>query len=419
MKKSVILLICMNTFSAMGYSIVAPLFPVLGKDFSISEALLGWIISTYAIANCITTPFIPKLCKKYSRIKLLYFATFFEATCTLLYSFLQKIPSLTLFLIIVFTLRVINGIFSSFIITLVYSLVCSLSSEEEVKLNLGYIEIGMSLGSSAGPLFVSIFYKIGGYKLPFLLLGLFLYTSVYLTKILEKEKFDKNEISEEPSVFKFLNNLDIILICSALALSVVTYTFYFPCLTNHLNEKYHLSVSMASLFFSVPVVSYLIVVNLINIISKKLGNLGSISAGILANIIGIYLIYPLPPFPKHIVFIIIGLALIGAGSLIFIFTLLELSNILKKVCKDYDQNTINDISSAINNLFTSLGDLLGPIIGGFLSSHFSFEISCIIIFSIFSIFFIMFILLYNKNNKNESEKISNNNKEILQETLAK
>ena len=388
MKKSVILLICMNTFSAMGYSIVAPLFPVLGKDFSISEALLGWIISTYAIANCITTPFIPKLCKKYSRIKLLYFATFFEATCTLLYSFLQKIPSLTLFLIIVFTLRVINGIFSSFIITLVYSLVCSLSS-------------------------------VGGYKLPFLLLGLFLYTSVYLTKILEKEKFDKNEITEEPSVFKFLNNLDIILICSALALSVVTYTFYFPCLTNHLNEKYHLSVSMASLFFSVPVVSYLIVVNLINIISKKLGNLGSISAGILANIIGIYLIYPLPPFPKHIVFIIIGLALIGAGSLIFIFTLLELSNILKKVCKDYDQNTINDISSAINNLFTSLGDLLGPIIGGFLSSHFSFEISCIIIFSIFSIFFILFILLYNKNNKNESEKISNNNKEILQETLAK
>ena len=43
-------------FSAMGYSIVAPLFPVLGKDFSISEALLGWIISTYAITNCITTP---------------------------------------------------------------------------------------------------------------------------------------------------------------------------------------------------------------------------------------------------------------------------------------------------------------------------------------------------------------------------
>ena len=151
MKKAIILLICMNMFSAMGYSIVAPLFPVLGKDFSISEALLGWIISTYAITNCITTPFIPKLCKRFSRIKLLYFATFFEATCTLSYSFLEKIPSLSLFLIIVFTLRIIHGIFASFIITLVYSLTCSLSDEEEVKSNLGYIEVGMSLGSSAGP----------------------------------------------------------------------------------------------------------------------------------------------------------------------------------------------------------------------------------------------------------------------------
>ena len=418
MKKSIILLICMNTFSAMGYSIVAPLFPVLGKDFSISEALLGWIISTYAISNCITTPFVPKLCKRFSRIKLLYIATFFEATCTLLYSFLEKIPSLTLFLIIVFSLRIINGIFSSFIITLVYSLVCSLSNEEEVKINLGYLEIGLSLGSSAGPLFVSIFYKIGGYKLPFFLLGLFLYTSVYLTKILESEKLDKNEIDEEPSVFKFLNNLHIILISGALVLSVVTYTFYFPCLTNHLNEQYNLTVSLSSLFFSVPVISYLIIVNFINIISKKLGNFHSISAGILSNIIGIYLIYPLPPFPKQIVFIIIGLSLIGAGSLIFIFSLIELSKILKKICVNYDESTINDIASAVNNLFTSIGNLLGPIIGGFLSSHFGFKISCIIIFIIFSVFYILFLFFFTKKSKNETDKISNNIAN-LQETLSK
>ena len=418
MKKAIILLICMNMFSAMGYSIVAPLFPVLGKDFSISEALLGWIISTYAITNCITTPFIPKLCKRFSRIKLLYFAIFFEATCTLLYSFLEKIPSLTLFLIIVFSLRIIHGIFASFIITLVYSLTCSLSDEEEVKSNLGYIEVGMSLGSSAGPLFVSIFYKIGGYKLPFLILGLFLYISVYLTKILENEKLDKNEIEEDPSVFKFLNNLDIILISGALILSMIAFTFYFPCLTNHLYEKYNLGISSSSLFFSVPLLSYLIIVNFINIISKKLGNFHSLSAGFLVNVIGVYLIYPLPPFGNNIVFIIIGLALIGAGSLIFVFSLLELSKIIKTLSGDYDQNTVNDIASAVNNLFTAIGDLLGPIIGGSLSSHFSFKISCIFIFTIFSIFYILFIIFYTKDDIIASYKLSNNNI-ILQEELSK
>ena len=218
MKKSLILLFCINMFSGMGYSLVAPLFPILENDFSISEALLGWIISTYAISNCIITPFIPRLCKRFSRISLLYFSTFFEATCTLLYSFLERIPSLPLFLIIVFSLRIIHGICSGLIGTVIYSIACSLASEEEIKSVLGYIEIGLSLGSSAGPLFVSIFYKIGGYKLPFIILGLFLYISVYLTKILEREKFDNDEMKEEPSFFKFLNNRDIILLSGSLVL---------------------------------------------------------------------------------------------------------------------------------------------------------------------------------------------------------
>ena len=188
---------------------------------------------------------------------------------------------------------------------------------------------------------------------------------------------------------------------------MVSFTFYFPFLTNHLYEKYNLGVSSSSLFFSVPLLSYLIIVNFINIISKKLGNFHSLSAGILVNVIGVYLIYPLPPFGNNIVFIIIGLALIGAGSLIFVFSLLELSKIIKTLSGDYDQNTVN--------LFTAIGDLLGPIIGGSLSSHFSFKIICIFIFTIFSIFYILFIIFYTKDDKIASYKLSNNNITLLEE----
>ena len=307
MKKSIILLICINMFSGMGYSIVAPLFPVLENKFAISEALLGWIISSYAISSCIMTPFVPRLCKRFSRIHLLYFATFSEATCTILYSFLQNIPSLPLFLIIVFPLRIIHGTCSAIIQVLVYSIGCSLSNEEEIKSIIGYIEAGLSLGSTSGPLFVSIFYKIGGYKLPFIILGLFLYISVYLTRILGSEKFDTNEIEEDPSFFKFLYNLDILIISGAFVLSMIAFTFFFPCLTNHLTKTYNLGVSSASLFFSIPLITYFIMLNATNIISKKIGNLKSISAGIIVNAIAVYLIYPLHPFPKKIlVFIFIS-----------------------------------------------------------------------------------------------------------------
>ena len=202
MKKSLILLMCMNMLSGMGYSLVAPLFPSLSKDFSLGESLMGCIISIYAIANTLITPLIPSLCKYFSRIKLLYLATFFEASCTFLYAFLELIPSKILFLLIVFFLRIIHGIGSAFVGTLIYSVACSSANEDELKSSLGYIELGLSLGTSSGPLFASLFYNLGGYKLPFIALGLFLYISVYLTKILEKENIDKSdEIKENPSFF--------------------------------------------------------------------------------------------------------------------------------------------------------------------------------------------------------------------------
>ena len=98
--------------------------------------------------------------------------------------------------------------------------------------------------------------------------------------------------------------------------------------------------------------------------------------------------------------------------------MLELSKIIKTLSGNYDQNTVNDIASAINNLFTGIGDLFGPIIGGAISTHFSFKISNFFIFIIFSIFYILFLLFYNKDNKYVSYKLSNNNI-TLQEELSK
>ena len=130
MKKSLILLMCMNMLSGMGYSIVAPLFPSLSKDFSLGESLMGCIISIYAIANTLITPLIPSLCKYFSRIKLLYLATFFEASCTFI----------CVFRINRFILRIIHGIGSAFVGTLIYSVACSSANEDELKPFLGYID---------------------------------------------------------------------------------------------------------------------------------------------------------------------------------------------------------------------------------------------------------------------------------------
>ena len=121
-------------------------------------------------------------------------------------------------------------------------------------------------------------------------------------------------------------------------------------------------------------------------------------------------------FVYKIFIVIIGLSFVGAGGpVIFILGLVEISKILQHMCENYDQNTINDIASAMFNLFSSIGDLLGPIIGGFISSNFSFKITCIFIFTSFLIFFILFICFYNRGLEKVYEKSSKNNLSLQEE----
>ena len=394
--KNTFLFALINMFSGMGYSLVSPLFPSLGEKDHLSEELLGWIISTYSIAGTILTPLIPKLIQKYSRINLLCFSAFFEATCTLLYGFLIYISSFPILIIIIFILRIIHGCCSAIIGTLVYSLTISLAEEDELQISLGNLEIAWSLGTSVGPLFASICYNFGGYSLPFFTLGILLYFSVYIAKEIKSEKLkNKNEADKEPPFGKFLIYPMVFLIIGGFIVVMIISSFYFPCLTNHLNENYALSIRSSSLFFVIPTISYIFILQFLDVLSSKFGVYLIYIIGLIFSSLSALFIYPCPPIPQNIIFIIFGFLLNGTGSApVFIPGLVLLSKNIRKVDPTIDELTANDISSAINNLTIDIGEFLGPIVGGFFTSRYDFKFCCFIIFvisiSYSAIFFVYF-----------------------------
>ena len=396
--KITIILFFMNTFSGMGYSILAPLFPSLGTKEGLTESLICWIISLFAMSNTLITPFTPFLCKKFGRIKLLYFSTFCEATCTLLYGFLVLIKSFYLLIILMFIIRIIHGCCCGIIGTLVYSLTISLSNKEETKKSLGNLEIGWCIGSTCGPVFASVFYKFGGYPLPFIALGLFMYISVYLAIIVGHEKTESDDdIEENPEIIKFLKYWDINIIIGGLMFGIIGQTFYFPCLTNHLDKNYHLSVSVSSLFFVIQAIAYFSAVQNLDKITKILGLYGTSCLGLALTSLGVLMVYPFPPFPKIVIIIIIGCVLIGGGDVpIFIPGIILLSKNIKRLEPNLDILTANDISSAINNLAFAIGDFIGPIIGGFLSTHFTFKYCCLIVSLMICTYCIIFFINFYK-----------------------
>ena len=410
MRKPQYILFFMNMFTGMAYSIIAPLFPEIASRHGVDEEILGYIISILAFSSFCTAPFVPIMIKKFGRIDILYFATFGEATCVILYGFFNYIPSYNSFVIISFCVRIIHGMFTGFVGILVYSLASCISTEDEIQIALGNMEVAWCLGLSAGPLFASIFYQLGGFTLPFLALGCSLYISVYLTKIISLEKInddetenkkDENENEEEYSILKSIFHFSIIINLGTVTIGIIVTTFYFPCLTNHLTQKYNLSISISSLFFVVGMIFYMFFLQFLTKITKKLGFYGTECLGLLMTCIGCLFIYPVPPIPQSIIFILIGLCLTGgAGAPINVPALINLSKDLKIYNKNLDDYTASDIASTLYTIVNDIGDFIGPILGGFLSSKFGFKKCCLIISVFILIFIIIFFLFFFKEIKN-------------------
>ena len=412
--KNTFLFALINMFSGMGYSLVSPLFPSLGEKDHLSEELLGWIISAYSIAGTILTPFVPKLIKKYSRINLLCISAFFEATCTLLYGFLIYINSFPVLITIIFILRIIHGCCSAIIGTLVYSLTISLAEEDELQISLGNLEIAWSLGTATGPIFASVCYNFGGYSLPFFLLGILLYFSIYIAKKIHSDKLQsENEPDKEPSFGKFLIYPMISLIIGGFIIVMIVSSFYYPCLTNHLSKNYGLSIRVSSLFFVIPTVAYIFILQFLDLLTSKFGVYFIYILGLIFTAFSALFIYPCPPIPSSIIFIIFGFLINGLGSApVFIPGLVLLSKNIIKIDPTINQLTANDISSAINNLTIDVGEFLGPIVGGFFTSRYDFKFCCFIIFIISISYSSIFLIYFYSNIKEDIININNEQKNV-------
>ena len=421
MRTSQYVLFFMNIFSGMAYSIIAPLFPVITEKQGISEEVLGYLISTCPLVSFISCFFVPFLAKKFGRIEILYISTFGEATCIIFYGFFNYINSFYLLIIISFIIRGIHGWCCGVLATMIYSLISSISTEDEIQLALGNMEVAWCLGLSAGPLFASIFYEIGGFTLPFLVLGALLYVSVYLTKIVSAEKINSEEEEskgEESSMLKTLFHCDIILNLGTVSIGIIVTTFYFPCLSNHLSKHYGLSVSISSLFFIVGMVFYMLFLQVLTKITKKYGMHGTLCIGLLMTAVGTIFIYPVPPLPQSIISILFGLCLTGgAGAPINVPALINLTKDLKKYDPNLDEFTSNDIASSLYTIVNDLGDFIGPTLGGFLTTHFGFKNCCLIISVFIFAYLFLFIFAFYTEIKNEynEEKVKESDLDQIKE----
>ncbi len=78
MLRKIVFLIFINICSAIGYSLIAPLYSVEAEKRSMGKDVCGIVIGFYALANFLTTPFIPNLINIFGRKSIFYIACILE-----------------------------------------------------------------------------------------------------------------------------------------------------------------------------------------------------------------------------------------------------------------------------------------------------------------------------------------------------
>ena len=375
MNTQILILFIINTFISMGYSLIAPLFPILGKNFTISETLLGCIISIYSFSNFTITPFSPQIILKIGRLKIFYISTIIQALSIILYGLFKYISNFSFFIFISFTIRIIHGFAAGITSTLLYSLGVSLSLPEEITISLGYLEIAWSIGVSIGPVCTSFLYHFGGFSLPFYTIGLLFFIPIYLIKYLNipKDNNNQNEQNEQNPNFFLFFNFEMLINFLPTVVFQIAQTYYFPSLTYHLINKWSLNIELSSLFFMIPMASYFIGLQILNKILSNFGLKLTILLGQIVIIIGAPFVYPIFFLPQSIISIIFGLCLLGiSGTFTCVAVIIEYGKISKGINDNLNESSINDISSAVFNLGINFGDFLGPFFGGFVSTKYGF-----------------------------------------------
>ena len=409
MRFEILIIFIINGFVGIGYSLIATLFPILGKQINLSESLLGWIISIYSLSNFLITPFIPNLISKIGKRKSFKYSLIISSLSLISYSFFKFIYSFYIFIFLSFLIRIIHGMASSIVGNLVLSLLISLSTPEELTTNVGYNDIVWSLGFSIGPIISSFLYHFFGFCIPFFFIGLIFYIPIYYIQYLNINNDNANNIDNKNIKFFSFFNLEMIINFIPAIIFQISNSYFFPSLIYHLNSKWNLNIEKSSLFFMLTIIGYFITLQFLNKILQNCGLELTILLGQILIFIGAPFVYPIKILPQTIISIIIGLFLLGAsGSLICVPVIMQYGTIISKINNLLNDSTINDIASAIFNIAINSGDFIGPVFGGFVSTKYGFFYSNVYMSIIGLISSFLFFCYYSRNIMEVIKDIFNN-----------
>lgn len=340
---------------------VFPLLPFYAKEFQATEAVIGLLASSFAIAQFLFAPFWGRLSDRYGRKPIISMALAGLSISYFIFAISQSLNWL-------FVSRFLQGLFSAAALPTATAYVADVTTKEERIKGMSRLGASLALGFIFGPAIGGLL-SVQGLQLPF-----FIASALALINLLSVQLFLPESLAKrsEKLVLKegFLNIGKMYhgLRGELGSLFILVFLWSYGLSNNQVSvpllgaEILHLEATTIGIFFSLMgLVSAFMQWFLVDKISQKIGEHKVVILGLTIMAIALFLM-SFSTIPLMMAGFMMG---VGLGSA------LSRPNINSLISKQTHEG--QGTTMGIATSFESLGRILGPLLGGILFYQFGYH----------------------------------------------
>ncbi|XP_030765436.1 MFS-type transporter SLC18B1-like isoform X3 [Sitophilus oryzae] len=389
-------------------SIMSPFYPAIATKKGMTDTMSGLVFGFYALVMFLSSPVIGKVLPKVGAKNIFIYGLFVSGTSSIIFGLLDKIESYTPFVILSFLIRGMEALGSSAYSTASYVLIINIFPDHAGAVR-GLLETFVGLGLSAGPAVGGVLFTVGGFGLSFYVVGvatiLIAFLNIYLLANPEK-----NDLEKSGSLLNLLKLPSVLITCLIIIISSMTSSFLEPTLEPHL-RKFNLTPSQVGLMFLFLTASYGIFSPIIGWLTDKLNNYSWLmTSSLLCSSVVLLFLGPSPIFSQIKDSIWLNIVVLIALGILIAMSLMPTYQYILDSSMENGFHECLGTHSVIAGLWSSvysLGEVVGPVLGGVLMQHFGFP-TLSTTFAIINFVAGVITLIYFRSKRSKSiEKVPN------------
>ncbi|WP_010304902.1 multidrug efflux MFS transporter NorA [Kurthia senegalensis] len=344
-------LLLFNLFIAfLGIGLVIPVLPTLMNELNISGQVVGYLTAAFALTQLIASPLAGKAADKFGRKRMIVLGLFIFGLSELLFGFGKTID-------VLFISRILGGLSAAFMMPAVTAFIADITDETSRPKALGYMSAAINTGFIIGPGIGGFLAEIGT-RVPFYSAGVLGLVAALCSTILlrepERQEVPKDDRQQQSSIRKLLMPMFLIafIVIFVSSFGLAAFESFFSLYVDH---KFSFTPSdIAIAITGGAILGAVFQVVFFDRLIKWLGEIKLIRVMLVLSAILVFLMTVV-----HTHWLILGVTFV-----VFIgFDLIRpaVTMYLSRIAGS-DQGFVG----GMNSFFTSLANVIGPVIGGIL-----------------------------------------------------